>query len=198
MFEIINFLSKNDPILAKVIRRVPPFKTQKADNYFESLSESIVSQQLSVKASDTIWSRFTALLSEERVVPEEVLKLSDQKIREAGVSRPKIAYIKDLAVKTIGSGIIFEHFEIMADEEIINELIKVKGIGRWTAEMFLIFAMDRPDVFSYGDLGLRRAIERLYGLGHEPTMEEAERISEKWRPYRSTACRYLWKSLELG
>ncbi|MBI5045052.1 MAG: DNA-3-methyladenine glycosylase 2 family protein [Candidatus Levybacteria bacterium] len=194
----LRFLSKNDPILGQIIKKVPPIEKHKATNYFEALLESIVSQQLSVKAADTIWSRFLALLPGKRVIPEEVWKIDDQKIRDAGISWQKVSYIKDLAKKTMESGILFEQFEIMTDEEIITELVKVKGIGRWTAEMFLMFAMDRPDVFSYGDLGLRRAIEKAYKLRHEPTQEEAEKIAQKWKPYRTIACRYLWRSLELS
>jgi DNA-3-methyladenine glycosylase II len=190
-------LSKEDSVMATIIKQVPPFERYKASNYFEALTESIVSQQLSVKAADTIWQRFIALLSEKKVTPENVWEIPDQKIRDAGISWSKISYIKDLAKKTMESGILFEQFEIMTDEEIITELIRVKGIGKWTAEMFLMFAMERPDVFSYGDLGLRRAIQKWYGFDHEPTQEEAEKIADKWRPYRTAACRYLWRSLEL-
>lgn len=190
-------LSKKDPILGKVIKKIGPFESHKGGNYFEDLTESIVSQQLSIKAANTIWGRFIALLPGKKVTPENVWEVPDQKIRDAGLSWSKVAYVKDLAKKTMESGIIFEQFEIMTDEEIITELIKVKGIGRWTAEMFLMFAMERPDVFSYGDLGLRRAIQKLYSLDHEPSVEEAEKISLKWKPYRTLACRYLWRSLEL-
>lgn len=197
MDDPIVYLRKKDPILAKIIEQVPPFERYKARNYFEALLESIVSQQLSVKAADTIWVRFLALLPEKEVTAENVWAVPDQKIRDAGISWQKISYIKDLAKKTMESGILFEQFEIMTDEEIITELVKVKGIGRWTAEMFLMFAMERPDVFSYGDLGLRRAIQKWYGLDHEPTQAEAEKIAENWKPYRTLACRYLWRSLEL-
>ena len=143
-------LSKKDPILGKVIKKIGSFESHKGGNYFEDLTESIVSQQLSIKAANTIWGRFIALLPDKKVTPENVWEVPDQKIRDAGLSWSKVAYVKDLAKKTMESGIIFEQFEIMTDEEIITELIKVKGIGRWTAEMFLMFAMERPDVFSYG------------------------------------------------
>jgi len=189
-------LSKKDPVLAKVIAKLHPFEIHKGSSYYEALLESIVSQQLSIKASDTIWKRFILLLPDQEVIPESVYKIPDQKIRDAGISWQKVSYIKDLSLKTMESSILFEQFEIMTDEEIITELVKVKGIGRWTAEMFLMFAMNRPDVFSYGDLGLRRAIQKLYGLGHEPTQIEAERISMKWKPLRTLASRYLWRSLE--
>lgn len=197
MDEVIQYLSKKDPVLATIIQKVPPFERHKGGNYFEDLTESIVSQQLSVKAANTIWQRFSMLLPSKKVTPENVWNVPDQNIRDAGISWQKISYIKDLAKKTMESGILFEQFEIMTDEEIIAELVKVKGIGRWTAEMFLMFAMERPDVFSYGDLGLRRAIQRWYKFDHEPTQEEAEKVASKWKPYRTIASRYLWRSLEL-
>ena len=197
MDEAVTYLKKKDPILKKIIEQVPPFERYKARNYFEALLESIVSQQLSVKAADTIWARFLKLLPDGKLSAEEVSEIPDPKIRDVGISWSKISYIKDLARRTMESGILFEQFEIMTDEEIIEELIKVKGIGRWTAEMFLMFAMERPDVFSYGDLGLRRAMQKWYNIDHEPTQEEAEKIASKWKPYRTIACRYLWRSLEL-
>jgi DNA-3-methyladenine glycosylase II len=190
-------LSQKDPILAKVIRDVGEIEWKEDESYFYSLVSSIVSQQLSTKAADTIWKRFVALLPDGKTTPESVVTLEDQLIRDAGISWSKIKYIKDLAEKTLSSGILFEQFEIMTEEEIIEELIKVKGIGRWTAEMFLMFNMQRPDVFSYGDLGLRRALQNLYNLDHEPTVAEADIISEVWRPYRTIASRYLWRSLEV-
>lgn len=193
----IHYLQSADPILATVIQQVilPPLVP--SDSYFEALTESIISQQLSIKAADTIYGRFKKLFKNERINAEEVLKLSDEKIRACGISLSKIKYIKDLAEKTLESGILFEQFEMMTDQEIIDELVKVKGIGIWTAQMFLMFTMGREDVFSYGDLGLRRAIEKLYKLKKEPSEKQAEKIADKWKPYRTIACRYLWKSLEL-
>jgi DNA-3-methyladenine glycosylase II len=191
-------LKRVDLKLAKVIDLVSPFeRTTGTGNYFFDLVDAIISQQLSIKAAATILKRFVALFPEGKVTAEAVLDLDDKTIRGAGISFNKISYIKDLAKKTIESGILFEQFEIMTDEEIIDELVKVKGIGRWTAEMFLMFTMDRADVFSYGDLGIRNAIKKLYGFETEPTKQEAEKIAEKWKPYRTLACRYLWKSLEI-
>lgn len=192
-----NYLRRADPVLAKVITSVSLSARLPSENYFDDLVESIISQQLSIKVSDTIYTRFKKLFKGERIHPQEALSIRDDDIRATGISYQKIGYIKDLAKKTVESGIVFEQFEIMTDEEIIEELTKVKGIGRWTAEMFLMFAMGRPDVFSYGDLGLQNAIQRLYGLSQRPTKGEAEAIAEKWKPYRTIACRYLWKSLEL-
>lgn len=190
-------LKKNDPVLADIIKRVGILEWRFGGNYFLDLTSSIVQQQLSIKAGDTIWNRFISLFPDNNPTPELVLAIDGQEIRNAGISWSKVSYVKDLAEKTLESGIVFKQFSIMTDEEIIEELIKVKGIGRWTAEMFLMFTMGKPDIFSYGDLGLRRAIQRLYKLKNEPSQEEAEKIAEKWKPYRTIACRYLWKSLDV-
>lgn len=194
----IAHLKKADLVLRKIIEQVPPFERNTATgNYFFDLVDAIISQQLSIKAASTILKRFVALFPNEKVTPLAVMNMDTEKIRGAGISYAKISYIKDLAKKTEESGILFEQFDIMTDEEIITELVKVKGIGHWTAEMFLMFTMGRPDVFSYGDLGIRNALKKFYGFDKEPTKEEAEKIAEKWQPYRTLACRYLWKGLEL-
>lgn len=183
--------------MGEIIKKVGPLSWEQDESYFFSLTSSIVGQQLSVKAARTIWLRFETLLKGGKVTPENILALPDQSIRDAGVSWQKISYIKDLAQKTLESGILFEQFDIMTDEEIITELVKVKGIGRWTAEMFLMFRMQRPDVFSYGDLGLRRGLQKVYNLKAEPTEKQAERIVKKWSPFKTIGSQYLWKSLEL-
>lgn len=189
---------KKDPVMAGIISRVPLFeRTTSTGDYFFDLADAIISQQLSIKAAATILKRFVALFPAEKVTPEAVLAVDTEVMRGAGLSYAKIKYIKDLAEKTLASGIVFEQFSLMTDEEIIEELMKVKGIGRWTAEMFLMFTLQRPDVFSYGDLGLRNAMKKLYSFASEPTKEEAEKIAENWKPYRTIASRYLWKSLEL-
>jgi len=189
-------LMKMDPVLAEIIPQFDLPAYIPGDSYFVDLVESIISQQLSIKAADTIWKRVQDLFPDKRVTPEGILSLPDDRLRGAGLSYAKIKYIKDLATKTLESGILFEQFEIMTDKEIVEELVKVKGIGQWTAEMFLMFAMGRPDVFSYGDLGIRKGIQKLYNLKKEPTEKQALKIAEKWRPYRTVACRYIWKSLE--
>lgn len=195
--QAIKYLKKQDKTLAKVIDKVGPLEWGgSSGNYFVDLVDAITSQQLSIKAAATIMKRFVALFPGGKVTPEAVLAMDTETMRSAGVSFAKIKYIKDLAEKTLQSGILFEQFEIMTDEEIIEELIKVKGIGRWTGEMFLMSTMQRPDVFSYGDLGLRNAMMKLYSFEEMPTKEEAEKIAENWKPYRTIACRYLWKSLE--
>ena len=191
-------LKKHDAVLAKVITKIPPLEERSVGgNYFLDLIETIISQQLSIKAADTIWKRFQALFPKNEISPEAVMQIDTEKVRGAGISYQKISYIKDLAKHVKESGLVFEQFDIMSDEEIITELVKVKGIGQWTAEMFLMFNMGRPDVFSYGDLGIRKAMQKLYEFRKEPTQKQAEKIAEKWRPYRTIACRYLWRSLEL-
>ncbi len=195
--EAVLHISKVDPIMGEIIKKAGPLSWVQDESYFFSLTSSIVGQQLSVKAARTIWQRFEALLEGGKVTPDNILALSDQSIRDVGVSWQKISYIKDLAQKTLESGILFEQFDIMTDEEIITELVKVKGIGRWTAEMFLMFRMQRPDVFSYSDLGLRRGLQKVYQLKVEPTEKQAESIVKKWSPYKTIGSQYLWKSLEL-
>lgn len=194
--ESIEAIENNDPILGKVIKKIGPIEKRTAETYFISLVSSIISQQLSTKVADVIYARFEALF-ENPITPQEVLKIEDQTMRDIGMSWAKIKYVKALSEYAIKSDTVFEKFDAMSDEDIITELTQVKGIGRWTAEMFLIFTMERPDVFSYGDLGLRRAIERLYGCKTEPTVKQMEKIVKKWIPYRSIASRYLWKSLDL-
>lgn len=186
-----------DPILSKVISQVEIPQRQPTHDYFFNLVDAIISQQLSMKSANTILTRFKKLFKNQTIDPEILLNTPDTVIRSIGISRQKVAYLKNLANHVLEGGLIFEQFDTMTDEEIVRELMKVKGIGRWTAEMFLIFAMGRPDVFSYGDLGLRKAIQKLYGFEKEPTIDEATKIAEKWRPYRTLACRYLWKSLEV-
>lgn len=166
-----------------------------SDDFFRDLCESIVSQQLSVKASDTIFKRFLSLLPNSQLTPENVLKIPHEKLRSCGLSNSKSLYIKDLASKVIDGTVELDKLPAMINEEIIAELIKVKGIGRWTAEMFLMFALARPDIFSAGDLGLRNAIMRLYGLKRIPTEKKLIAIAHKWSPYRTYACRVLWRTL---
>lgn len=164
---------------------------------FEALVESIVSQQLSVKAADTIFARFVALTPGKKFpTPREILAMPPTKMRTCGLSRMKVGFIKDLAKKTLDGTLDFKHMDTMSDEEVIEHLVSVKGIGRWTAEMFLIFALRRDDVFSYGDLGLRNAMQRIYKMKKSPTPAQAEKITARWKPYRSLGSRYLWASLK--
>lgn len=191
-------LQSVDPVLAKVIAKIElaPAKAHGGRNHFHSLVEAIVSQQLSVKASDTIFARFRKLFPGRAFPkPEAILKMSHAKLRSAGLSDAKAKYIKDLAQKVHAKEVMLHKLEKMSNEEVVEYLVKVKGIGRWTAEMFLMFSLQRPDVFSHGDLGLRNAIIKLYGFKKPPTEKQIEKIVAKWSPHKTTASRYLWKSL---
>lgn len=193
--KIAKYLSKNDPVLGKVIDKVGPLDIRKSTDYFISLIESIVSQQLSVKVADIIFARFENLFPEKKITPEKVLEIDADVMRQVGMSYGKITYVKSLAQHVIDSPLLFEKFDELSEEEIVTELVQVKGIGKWTAEMFLMFTMGKPDIFSYGDLGLKNAIKKLYKLD-ELSEEKALAIAENWKPYRSYACRYLWRSLD--
>lgn len=192
-------LSKNDPVLRRVIRAFKLPNRSPRENYFESLVTAIVNQQLSGKAAATILRRFVELFpggAKKFPTPKAVLKMPVRKMRSAGLSRMKVSFLKDLAKKFLDGTVDVKKMNAWTDEEVIEHLTAVKGIGRWTAEMFLMFSLGRDDVFSYGDLGLRNAIQRLYGLRKHPTPMQAKKISEKWMPYRSLASLYLWASVD--
>lgn len=192
-----NYLKGRDKTLGKVIDKVKLGKMRRNRSHFQTLVEAIISQQLSVKAADTIAKRFVALFPKNKFpTPEQVLKIQPKRIRQCGISYQKVSYIKDLAKNFAGKKHQFKNVHELADEEVILRLTEVKGIGRWTAEMFLIFSLERPDVFSYGDLGLRKAMQKLYGLRKHPSPRKAKEISDKWIPHRSLASRYLWKSID--
>ncbi len=193
----IAHLKKSDPRLRVIIEGITLREIADTRGYFEALVESIVSQQLSIKAADTIFKRFVALTPGRKFpIPREVLKMSVPKMRKVGLSRMKVSFIKDLAKKILDGSLDLKHVDTMSDEEVIEHLVAVKGIGRWTAEMFLIFCLRRDDIFSYGDLGLRNAIQRIYKMKKTPTPAQAEKITAKWKPYRSLGSRYLWASLD--
>lgn len=194
---IRNHFKKVDPILYSVIEKIDDLEPRSSTNYFSSLCESIISQQLSERVATIICERFKKLFPHEEITPEYVLKFSVEEIRAVGISRNKISFMKDLAMKVIDKTIRFDDLILLTNEEIIKELVVVKGIGPWTVEMFLIFTLGKEDVFSFGDLGLKRAIEKLYKIDHEPSKDEMQEISQKWSPYRSYACRVLWKSLTI-
>ena len=163
---------------------------------FYDLIDTIISQQLSGKASATIFSRFQKLFASKKFpTPKDILKVSDEKIRACGISFAKIKYIKGLSQAILDGSLNLEKLPLLSDKEVIIELIKIKGIGRWTAEMFLMFSLKRMDVFSVGDLGLRTAVSKLYKIERED-LKGIGKISLKWSPYRTIASRYLWKSLD--
>lgn len=195
-------LMRRDPVLGAVIRRVGPCglaDSQHADP-FRALVRSIVSQQLSVKAADTIHTRFEALFhagrSRRLPTPARVMAVSDEDLRGVGLSRMKVSFIRDLCRRVLDGSLRLAEIERLDDEEVIRELVAVKGIGRWTAEMFLMFRLHRPDILPVGDLGIVRGFQRVYGWPRPPSPAKMTKTAEAWRPYRSVACWYLWASLD--
>jgi len=192
----------HDPVLYPfVVASKPQLLTLQTNfgTFFSRLCQDIISQQLSIKVADVIIKRFEALLSTTVITPESVLAVEDEKLRQVGLSWAKIKYIKDLATKTLSHEVRFERLPNLNNREIIDELTKVKGIGQWTAEMFLIFTLGRENIFSWGDLGLKTAIIKLYKFDPSNKVKFKEQVltvSEKWQPYKSYACLALWKSLE--
>ena len=193
----IAHLKKSDPILKIIIEGIKLREITVKRGPFEALVEAIVSQQLSIKAADTIFNRFVTLTPGKKFpTPREIIKMPTEKMRTCGLSGMKVSYIKDLAKKTLDGTLDFKHMDTMSDEEVVEHLVSVKGIGRWTAEMFLIFSLQRDNIFSYGDLGLRNALQRIYKMKKPPTPAQAEKITAKWKPYRSLGSRYLWASID--
>jgi DNA-3-methyladenine glycosylase II len=184
----------SDPILEKLFKEHGPHKFEdRTKRLMEELIESIISQQLSVKAADTIYNRFLRLFEPKKSLrAEQILRISDEKLRQAGMSYSKAGYIKNIAQAFKDKTIEIEKIRKMNDNEVITELTKIKGVGKWTAEMILIFTLNREDVFSLGDAGLKRAIKNLYGITDE---KKILKLSETWKPKRSFACWYLWRSL---
>lgn len=165
------------------------------EDLFIEVVSTIVGQQLSVKAAETIWSRFEKLFENAQITPKSVLEVSDEEIRAAGISFSKIKYIKGFAQMVLNEEIVLSDLRNLSDEEVIAVLTKAKGIGKWTAEMLLMFALAREDVFSLGDLGLRTAVSQLYKVDRDD-LAAIENIANTWKPYRTYAARLLWKSLD--
>jgi 3-methyladenine DNA glycosylase/8-oxoguanine DNA glycosylase len=192
-------LSRADPALAELIRRVGPCELgmRRRGRYFPALVEAIIYQQLTAKAAGTILARFRALYGTGRFpTPAQVAATSAQTLRTAGLSSQKISYLHDLAGRFANGSSPLRRISAMDDEEVIRRLTEIKGIGRWTAEMFLIFTLGRPDVFPATDLGIRKAVQRLYGhAALLPPLELAE-LAERWMPHRSVASWYLWASVD--
>ncbi|MBV6433151.1 MAG: hypothetical protein IANPNBLG_03322 [Bryobacteraceae bacterium] len=179
-----------------IVERVGPLRMEYRDPTFETLVRSIVFQQLSGTVARVILSRLHGALPEERITPEAILKLRIPKMRKLGLSGAKTEYIRDLARQTQAGVVRFEELPEAPDEDVIAALTRVKGIGVWTAQMFLIFALRRPDVLPVGDLGVRKAIQQAYSLEELPKPGKMEELAVPWRPYCSAASWYLWRSLD--
>ncbi len=185
-------LAERDPKLGELIKKNGTVLHEPRTDYFWALTESIVSQQLSVKASDTIFKRLSAATGIE---PKRVLALAEDEGRALGLSRQKWHYLQDLAAKFRDDPQVYRHLEQLSDDEVIRDLTAVKGIGIWTAQMFLMFSLVRLDVFAPDDIGLQRAMKQLYGWSEVPSKDELTRVAEAWRPYRTVAAWHLWRSL---
>jgi len=221
MRKAVNHLKKSDPVMRAIIERIGPCRMQFGPPQFHSLAEAIVYQQLNGKAAETIFKRFAALAGEP-LTPEGIFKLSDEQMRGAGLSKQKSAYLKDLAAKTSSGLLDFARLPELPDAEVVEHLTRVKGIGVWTAQMFLMFTLKRENVLPTGDFGVRLAMYKHYleprraqapkkssaakkaasakkGRKRKiklPSPEQMEKIARSWEPYRSVACWYLWQSLD--
>jgi DNA-3-methyladenine glycosylase II len=191
-------LKSADPKMAALIERVGPYQMTYRDPDFWALTRSIAGQQLHVKAASTIFGRFEAACGEKGITPERVLALRETTLRKAGLSAQKSSYIRDLARHVRDGHILFDELHAMDDAQVIERLTKVKGIGTWTVEMFLMFALRRVDVLPVGDYGIRAAMQRVYELPEMPKPAQMHEIAEAWKPWRTVACWYLWRSLDGG
>ena len=196
MKKAVFHLKKSDPVMRAIIESVGPCRMQYGEPTFHSLAESIIYQQLNGKAAETIFKRFTDAAGTP-LTPEGILKLTEQQMRAVGLSKQKSSYLRDLAQKTQSGSLNFEKLADMTEADIIAHLTQVKGIGVWTAHMFLMFTMRRPDVLPTGDYGIQVAMKKHYRKRKLPKPKDMEKIAKAWSPYRSVACWYLWRSLDI-
>jgi len=196
MRKAVNHLKKSDPILRAIIERVGPCRMEFGVPEFVSVAEAIVYQQLNGKAAATIFERFAALAGKP-LTPQGILKLTDAELRGAGLSKQKSSYLKDLATKTAEGLLDFGKLGDLPDDEVIQHLTQVKGIGVWTAHMFLMFSLRRPNVLPTGDYGIQMAMKKHYKKRKLPKPKDMEKIARAWDPYRSLACWYMWRSLDI-
>jgi DNA-3-methyladenine glycosylase II len=191
-------LARRDPVIRDLMRVHGPcgLADRQHTDPFKALVHAIIAQQLSTKAAATIERRFAALFPGGVPTPEGIAALGDAEIRAVGISGQKLRYMRDLCDRVLSGALALDALDGLSDAGVIEMLTQVKGIGRWTAEMFLMFRLQRPDVLPVGDLGIVKAVQRAYGLRKAPSPERLARIGESWRPYRSVACWYLWASLD--
>jgi DNA-3-methyladenine glycosylase II len=192
----VKYLSRVDPQLEVVINTVGKYSIRLRTDAFQSLVESIIYQQLAGSAANVIYTRFIKYYNNMMPTPMDIISTSDIELKsKIGLSSKKVQYLKDLATKIAERKLSLDPLTTLSDEEVINQLIQVKGIGRWTAEMFLIFCLGRPDVLPVTDLGIRKAMHNIYSLSELPKPAEMLAIAQPWRPHRTVATWYLWKSL---
>ena len=193
-----DYLSTADPLLAPVIAQHGICTIRPHEDYYQELVESIIGQQLSVKAARSIRTKFVALFEGVFPEPQQILDKSVEELRAAGLSNAKARYIQDLATHVLNGTVKLDILNTLSNDEIVRELTAVKGIGEWTAHMFLMFCMGRLDILPHGDLGIKTGIQKLYGLDHLPTPAEVQDVAlqHHWAPYQSVASWYIWKSLD--
>jgi DNA-3-methyladenine glycosylase II len=196
MKKAVAHLKSADPVLCALIERIGPSRFRYRPATFDALVHAIVNQQLSSKAAATIYGRLQDALAPKEVEPRGILRLSEDGLRNLGISKQKSAYLIDLAEKTRKKEVDFEALPKLPDAEVLAQLTAIKGIGEWTVHMFLMFALRRPDVLPVGDLGIQNAIQKAYGLEARPKPKQVAEIGAKWSPYASYASWYLWRSLE--
>jgi DNA-3-methyladenine glycosylase II len=190
-------LARRDPVLRDLMRAHGPCGLADAQHTdpFRALVSAIISQQLSTRAAATIKARLDARVGGP-LTAKRLAAISDDALRGVGLSRQKVAYIRDLCARVASGEVALDAFDHMSDDEVVAALTSVKGIGRWTAEMFLMFRLHRPDVLPVGDLGIVKAVQKAYGMRRVPSPDRLTKLGEQWRPYRSVACWYLWASLD--
>ncbi|MGA9041869.1 MAG: DNA-3-methyladenine glycosylase [Terriglobales bacterium] len=196
MRKAVNHLKKSDPILATIIKRVGPCRMKFEEPRFHRLAQAIVYQQLNGKAASTIFKRFAALAGEP-LTPAGILKLTHAQMRAVGLSKQKSSYMRDLAEKTHTGFLDFSRLPDLSDDEVIKHLTQVKGIGVWTAHIFLMFSLRRPNILPTGDYGVQTAIKKYYKKRKLPKPDQMQKIAKPWEPYRSVACWYLWRGLDI-
>jgi DNA-3-methyladenine glycosylase II len=194
-------LMRADKVLRRVMEQTGPIHAEidrrgSRPDPWETLAMAIVGQQLSTKAARSIWAKLQAQFGGKTPEPEELLRKRSTTLRKAGLSNAKVEFVRDLAKRVSDGSLDLKGLAKLPDEDVIADLMEVKGIGRWTAEMFLIFHLGRPDVVSVGDLGIRRSVQIAYGMKELPGPDELEKLAEEWRPHRTLACLYLWRSLD--
>ncbi|MCA9075370.1 MAG: DNA-3-methyladenine glycosylase 2 family protein [Planctomycetaceae bacterium] len=192
----VRHLRASDPVMCDVIDRMGPFTMRRSRRYFQSLSRAIVGQQISGKAAASIWTRLQDSVRPRHITAETIVAMSVDELRSTGISPQKASYLHDLAARVQSGSLQLNRLSQHTDDRVIEQLVEVKGIGVWTAQMFLMFSLGRLDVFPHGDLGIRTAIRDLYGLDELPDQKTAEPIAEPWRPYATIASWYLWRSTD--
>lgn len=193
----LRHLRRRDRTLKRVIAAVGPFRLKRQTNRYQSLLRAIVAQQISGRAARSIWGKIETAAATRKLTPAVLHAMPDAALRGAGVSPQKLRYVRDLTERVHSGQLRLHSLHRHSDDDVVEELVQVKGIGLWTAQMFLMFSLGRPDVLPHGDLGIQSAIRKLYGLTDLPDRETCQSIAEPWRPYATIACWYLWRSSEV-